>query len=115
MAEVVSRRIAVARAGRIQEEVSVASGVDRNLIFVAIVTALVFHACSLVYVWSHHQIVSFGYQISKAGQEEQALLQENKRLRLELAALKTPGRIESMALNEFGFVNPQKEQLIIVR
>jgi cell division protein FtsL len=89
--------------------------VDRNLVFVALVVALVFLACSLVYVWSHHQIISLGYEISKAGQEEQTLVQENKKLRLELAALKTPGRIETMALNELGFVNPQKEQLIIVR
>ena len=115
MAEVASRRIAVARVTRMPEEGIAAKGVDRNLIFVALVTALVFLACSLVYVWAHHQIVSLGYQISKAGQEEQTLLQENKKIRLELAALKTPGRIESMALNELGFINPQKEQLIIVR
>ncbi len=44
-----------------------------------------------------------------------AWLKENKKLRLELAALKSPSRIESMALKELGFVNPQKEHLIIVR
>jgi len=36
-------------------------------------------------------------------------------LRLELAALKAPSRIERMASRELGLVNPQKEQLIIVR
>ncbi len=115
MAEVISKRIAVARAGRAQERVSPAKGIDRNLAFVALVVSLVFLCCSLLYVWAHHQIISLGYEISRAGQEEQALFQENKRLRLELAALKTPGRIENIALNELGFVNPQKEQLIIVR
>jgi cell division protein FtsL len=115
MAEVVSKRIAVTRVVRVQEKAAPAKGVDRNLVFVAMVVALVFLACSLVYVWSHHQIISLGYEISKAGQEEQTLSQENKKLRLELAGLKTPGRIETMALNELGFINPQKDQLIIVR
>lgn len=115
MAEVISKRIAVARAGRAQERVFPVKGIDRNLAFVALVAALVFLCCSLLYVWAHHQIISLGYEISKADQEEQALLQENKRLRLELAALRSPSRIENMALNELGFVNPQKEQLIIVR
>ncbi len=115
MAELVSKRIAVARAARVQEKAAPAKGVDRNLVFVAAVAACVFLVCTLVYVWAHQQIITLNYEISKAGQEEQTLLQENKKLRLELAALKTPGRIESMALNELGFVKPQKEQLIIVR
>jgi cell division protein FtsL len=48
-------------------------------------------------------------------QEEQNLLKENKKLRLELAALKSPKRIENLALKELGFINPEKDQLIIVR
>ncbi len=115
MAELVSKRIAVTRVARVQEKAAAEKGVDRNLVFVALVAACVFLACSLVYVWAQHQIITLNYAISKAGQEEQTLLHENKRLRLELAALKTPGRIESMALNELGFIKPQKEQLIIVR
>ncbi len=115
MAEVISKRIAVTRVPRVQEKASPATGVDRNLVFVALVVALVFLACSLLYVWAHHQIISLGYEISKTAQEEQTLLQDNKKLRLELAGLKTPRRIESMALNDLGFVKPQKEQLIIVR
>ena len=121
MAEVISKRIAVIATGRAQEAgfpsqtESKPREVNRNLTFVALVVALVFIACSLFYVWSHHQIISLGYETSQASREEQELLQENKKLRLELAGLKSPGRIERMASQELGLGTPQKEQLIIVR
>jgi cell division protein FtsL len=121
VAEAISKRIAVLTPGREREDEGVfpaAAGpreVNRNLIFVVLVGALVFIGCSLFYVWSHHQIVSLGYETSEAAREEQALQQENNRLRLELASLKAPGRIERMAQQELGLAPPQKEQLIIVR
>ena len=119
MAEAVSKRIAVPIPGREGEaRLGAAAGdreVNRNLVFVVLVVAAVFIGCSLFYVWSHHQILSLGYETSEAAREEQRLLQENNRLRLELASLKAPGRIERMAQQELGLVPPQKEQLIIVR
>jgi len=115
MAEAISKRIAVSSVGKEQETFFQPQGVNRNLVFVAMVVALVFVVCSLFYVWAHHQTISLGYEISQRSQEEQVLLKENKTLRLELAALKSPSRIESMALKELGFINPQKEHLIIVR
>jgi cell division protein FtsL len=121
VAEVISKRIPVITTGQ-GEEIGLFSPtesrpkeVNRNLIFVALVMALAFIGCSLFYVWSHQQIISLGYEISQATREEQELLQENKKLRLELAALKAPSRIERVALRELGLVNPQKEQMIIVR
>lgn len=115
MAEAIYKPIAVSDVAQAPEAFSSAKGVNRNLVFVALVVAVVFIVCSLFYVWAHHQVISLGYEISKASQDEQLLLQENKKLRLELAALKSPSRIESLALKELGFRNPQKEQLIIVR
>lgn len=115
MAQVISKRIAVSSGGREQEAASLAKGVNRNLAFATLVVAIVFIGCSLFYVWAHHQVISLGYTISQASREGQHLLQENKKLRLELAALKSPSQIEEKALKELGFVNPQKDQLIFVR
>ena len=75
----------------------------------------VFRQVADKFVFGHHQFTFLGYETSEAARDEQALLQENKQLRLELASLKAPGRIERMAQNELGLVAPQKEQLIIVR
>jgi len=121
VAEAVSRRIAILTPGQEREgEVATLAEassreVNRNLIFVVLVVALVFTGSSLFYVWSHHQIISLGYETSQATRDEQTLLQENKWLRLELAALKAPSRIEKMAQQQLGLGTPQKEQLIIVR
>ena len=120
MAEAIYKRMAVgpmeraAEGGASHSETS-ARGVNRDLVAVALVVAMVFIGCSLFYVWSHHQGIALGYATSQATLEEQKLLQENKRLRLELAALKSPSRIERLAVKELGLVQPQKEQLIIVR
>jgi cell division protein FtsL len=115
MAEVISKTVAIGHAGQMREASLPARGMDRSLIFVTLVVAAVFIACALFSVWAHHQVLALGYEISKANQEEQELMQENKKLRLDVAALKSPSRIEGVALKTLGFANPQKDQLIIVR
>jgi cell division protein FtsL len=115
MAEFVSKTVAIGHAGATREAGAPARGVDRSLVGVTIAAAAVFIACALFSVWAHHQVVSLGYEISQANQEEQELLQANKKLRLEVASLKSPGRIQGTALRDLGFANPQKDQLIIVR
>lgn len=114
MAETTVRRITVG-SGSGSEAASPPQEMNRNLVFVALAVTFLLIACSLFYVGAHHQIVSLGYEISRAQEEEQELLKTNKRLRLELAALKSPSRIEGKALREFGFVKAEKEQLVIVR
>jgi len=115
MAEVIFKTVAIGHAGRIRETSLPAREMDRSLVFVTLVVAAVFIVCALFSVWAHHQVLALGYEISKANQEEQELLQENKRLRLDVAALRSLGRIEGTALKDLGFANPQKDQLIIVR
>ena len=115
MAEAAYKSIALSTLEREQDAGSPPKRVNGDLSIVVLFGTLALIGCCLFNVWAHHQVISLGYEISQASQEEQDLLKENKRLRLELAALKSPGRIEKMALKELGFVNPQKEQLIIVR
>jgi cell division protein FtsL len=115
MAEAAYKPIVLSALEKEQDAGSPSKRVNCDLVIVALFGALALIGCFLFNVWAQHQVVSLGYEISQASQEEQNLLKENKRLRLELAALKSPGRIEKMALKELGFVNPQKEQLIIVR
>ena len=115
MAELVSKTVAIGHAGSVRETSLPTRGIDRSLVFVTLAVAVVFIACALFSVWAHHQVISLGYEISQANQEEQELLQTNKKVRLEVASLKSPGRIQGTALRDLGFTNPQKDQLIIVR
>jgi len=118
MAEAIYKTIVVSGPEREQAATSSSplKGVDRHVSLSTLAVALVFIGCSLLFnVWAHHQVIALGYEISRASEEEQELLKESKKLRLELAALKSPKRIENVALKDLGFINPQKEQLIIVR
>jgi cell division protein FtsL len=115
MAEFVSKAVALRAAVGAGEAGLSAREAHRGLVAVTVAVAAVFIACALFSVWAHHQVLSLGYEISQANQEEQELLQTNKKLRLETASLKSPGRIQGTAMRDLGFANPQKDQLIIVR
>ncbi|MGQ9693266.1 MAG: cell division protein FtsL [Thermodesulfobacteriota bacterium] len=113
MAEAVYKRVVI--SGAIKEVKISANGVNRHLLILAMIIAFLVITCSLFYVWANQQRVSLGYEISRVSEEAQELIEENKKLRLELAALKSPDRLEKKALQELGFVTPQNGQIIIVR
>jgi len=70
---------------------------------------------SLFYVWSRIQVIRLGYEISNALKEEKALTEGNKRLRLEIATLKSYARIEKLAVEELRMAKPKPEQVIVIR
>jgi len=77
--------------------------------FIAILLAL-----SLFFVWSRIQVVNLAYDISSLEGRLRGMQQETQRLRLEAASLRSPGRIERVALNELGLRLPTPEQVITV-
>ena len=70
---------------------------------------------SLFYVWSRIQVIQLGYEISSALKEERALTEANKKLKLEIATLKSYGRIEKVAVEQLRMVKPKPEQVIVIR
>ena len=62
---------------------------------IAIVLPLV--AAALFHVWAETTTVRLGYLLSQAGDAHRALLEENRGLRIEVAALRAPERLERMA------------------
>jgi cell division protein FtsL len=85
-----------------------------SLILFSLVT-LFFIAGSLFYVWSRIQVIQLGYEISNSLKEERALTEANKKLRLEIATLKSYGRIEKFALEELSMSKPKPDQVIVIR
>ncbi|OGP92565.1 MAG: cell division protein FtsL [Deltaproteobacteria bacterium RBG_16_47_11] len=79
------------------------------------VIMLFFIGGSLFYVWSRIQVIQLGYQISNALKEERALTETNKKLRLEIATLKSYARIEKLAVEELRMAKPKPEQVIVIR
>jgi len=86
-----------------------------NLLLLFTLLLLFFVGASLFYVWSRIQVIQLGYEISNALKEERALVETNKRLRLEIATLKSYTRIEKLAVEELGMAKPKPGQVIVIR
>ena len=67
---------------------------------------------SLFNVWINGQNVRIGYSVSAAIEEKRALEREKEQLRTEMLALQSPSRIETLAKNTLGMVDPCMEGLI---
>lgn len=86
----------------------------RLLFFFSLVLLLLIGS-SLFYVWSRIQVIHLGYEISRALKEGKALMEANKRLRLEVATLKSYDRIEKIAREDLKMVKPKPDQVIVIR
>jgi len=86
---------------------------DRIFFFILLLLFLI--GGSLFYVWSRIQVVQLGYEISNSLKEERALAEANKRLRLEIATLKSYNRIEKLAVEELRMTKPKPDQVIVIR
>jgi len=70
---------------------------------------------SLFHVWSRVKVVDLNLRITEGSRLLKGLQQEKNMLRLEVASLKNPARIESLAKGELGMVLPADQQVIIVK
>jgi cell division protein FtsL len=86
-----------------------------NRIFFFILFLLFLIGGSLFYVWSRIQVIQLGYKVSDALKEERSLAEANKRLRLEIATLKSYTRIEKIAVEELRMIKPKPDQVIVIR
>ena len=76
-------------------------------------------ACFLVVVllfsaWQHFELLRHGYQVEelqrqRAGEEETA-----RQLRLEIETLKSPKRIETLAIRQLHLVAPSRDEAIVI-
>ncbi len=90
-------------------------GKKLNLFILFTLLMLIFIGGSLFYVWSRIQVIQLGYEVSNALREERTLTEANKKLRLEIATLKSYGRIEKFAVEELRMAKPKPEQVIVIR
>lgn len=64
------------------------------------------------YAWCRVQCVNTGYAINRQEQRNQALQAERNTLKIELARLKSPERIEAIARKRLGLAMPDAQQTI---
>ena len=71
-------------------------------------------AMALAHVWLRLQVVHMGYALSTAAKLQRELEQENRELKVELATLMSPQRLEAMARARLGMTQPQRGQVVIL-
>ena len=84
----------------------------RQLLGVSLGLALI--AAVLVHVWLRLQVVRMGYVLSTTSKLHNRLEQENRELKLELATLMSPDRLEALARQRLGLGAPEKGQVIVL-
>lgn len=67
-----------------------------------------------LYTWSRVQCTRTGYEIAQENKNYQKMRLMQKKLRIELARLKSPERITKIAEEKLGLVMPSAEQTIII-
>ncbi len=66
----------------------------------------------MIFVWQSFAFVRGGYELESARNDQKALQEWNRQLRVEHAALADPQRIDSLARHELGLAMPQPDQVI---
>jgi cell division protein FtsL len=87
---------------------------NQNLSGIWLVLLSIFIAELLLYTWCRVQFVRTGYVISEETQKNRHLMALQKKLRIELAHLKSPERIGKIAETQLGLIMPNAKQTIII-
>ncbi len=80
-----------------------------------IFAAFMFMAVTLVYVWFRISITSIDYRIAEEIHRRDSLMEENRKLKVEIATLKSPHRIESIARTKLMMCYPERDQVIFLK
>jgi cell division protein FtsL len=67
---------------------------------------------ALFYVWTNVTTVRLGYELSDAAKVHRELIEQNRGLRVEVAALKAPDRLARLAKLHHDLAPPQTAQVI---
>lgn len=67
-----------------------------------------------LHVWLRLQVVQMGYVLSTTSKLQSRLEQENRELKIELATMTSPDRLESSARRRLGLRQPEKGQVIVL-
>jgi cell division protein FtsL len=73
-----------------------------------LVVALLFSA------WQHFELLRHGYQIEELQRQRSAEEETGRRLRLEIETLKSPKRIEKLAMERLHLVAPSRDEAIVL-
>ena len=65
-------------------------------------------------IWIHLRVIETGYRLNELERSLRQLEQQERRLRLEASYLASPQRVERLATEELGMIEPAPEQLLFL-
>ncbi|PKN52795.1 MAG: cell division protein FtsL [Deltaproteobacteria bacterium HGW-Deltaproteobacteria-13] len=80
-----------------------------------IIFALVLMFVALIYVGSHIRMTELEYSIATELSAQEQKLEEQKKLKLEYAMLKSPQRIEGIMRSQLQMSYPDNDQVIVLK
>ena len=80
------------------------------LVFICSLLALVF-----VNVWQQTKVKEIGYEVGRLKERSEDLENENMKLKLKIDELKSPKRIEEIAVKELGMIVARPEDIVVFR
>jgi cell division protein FtsL len=92
---------------------SARTGRRRRFAWTAFLT-LVLIGLVWVHVWLRLQVVHVGYMLSTGSKLQNRLEQENREMKIEMATMTSPDRLESLARRRLGLRPPEKGQVIVL-
>jgi cell division protein FtsL len=76
-----------------------------------VATGTALTACLLFYAWQHFECIQIRYQIEQLSSERAQAAELNEQLHLEVATLRSPGRVDGIARNQLGLTVPVPGQV----
>lgn len=80
-----------------------------------IVMAIVLMFVALIYVGFHIHMTELEYKVTAELSAHEQMLEEQKKLKLEYAMLKSPQRIEGIARSRLQMSYPERDQVIVLK
>jgi cell division protein FtsL len=87
---------------------------QRRLFLGTLATVLALLALALLHVWLRVEVVRTGYHLSASAKLQRELEQENRELKVELASLTSPKRLEEMARQRLNLKEAARGQIVIL-
>jgi cell division protein FtsL len=67
--------------------------------------------CALLYAWQHFETIQLRYDLESLRNEQSQASEFNQQLKLEVAGLRSPGRIDVIARRQLGLTAPVPGQI----
>ncbi len=88
---------------------------DMGFLYFSISAVVIIVAVIFLYLWCRLTVVNLGYEISALNEARAVETERNKRLRVELMRLKSPERIERIAVEELGLVYASGDRIVRIK